>query len=164
MDSLLKSLAKDQQPPESRNDAAIAITHKEIEPMKTSLTIESVTCQPSTPVPNNQVIGATALTPRTPIPPESLKCNILKAKVLEQGKNSNLVSISTAESLPVIVDKTQHASDAATIVSVVSLCFYVAINFFTLFLPSKFTFIHEHCYFFIYFSYKLAILSDFVIC
>lgn len=131
MDSLLRSLAKEHQPLEARNQTDVASSQKETEPMKTSLTIESVSCTPSTPVPNNQVIGATALPPRTPIPPESLKCNILKAKALEQGKNSNLVSISTAETPTPIVaaaaavaaaavnDKTQHSADAATIVSVV---------------------------------------------
>ncbi|XP_008206193.1 band 4.1-like protein 5 [Nasonia vitripennis] len=130
VDSLLRSLAKEQQPLEARNQTDVASSQKETEPMKTSLTIESVTCTPSTPVPNNQVVGATALPPRTPIPPESLKCNILKAKALEQGKNSNLVSISTAETPTPIVaasaataaaavnDKTQHSADAATIVSV----------------------------------------------
>jgi hypothetical protein len=122
VDSLLKSLAKEQQPPEPRNQTAVASSQKETEPMKTSLTIESVTCQPSTSVPNNQVAGgATALPPRTPIPPESLKCNILKAKALEQGKNSNLVSISTVETPIAATDKIQHSTtDAATIVSVVS--------------------------------------------
>lgn len=119
VDSLLKSLAKDQQPLESRNQTTVTNSQKESEPMKTSLTIENITCQP---VPNNQVAGASALPPRTPIPPESLKCNILKAKSLEQGKNSNLVSITTTDSPSLVADKTQH-SDAATIVSVVSAKF-----------------------------------------
>ncbi|XP_014211058.1 band 4.1-like protein 5 [Copidosoma floridanum] len=119
VDSILKSLAKEQQPPEPRNEAAVASSQKETDLMKTSLTIDNVACQPLTPVvPNNQVIGATALTPRTPIPPESLKCNILKAKVLEQGKNSNLVSISTSETPSAISDKSQLSAEAATIVSV----------------------------------------------
>ncbi|KAJ8675876.1 hypothetical protein QAD02_011662 [Eretmocerus hayati] len=116
VDSLLKSLAKDQQPSESRNDATVASNPKETEPIKTSLTIESVASQLSTP--NNQLIGASALPHRTPIPAESLKCNILKAKVLEQGKNSNLISISTADTSTVSADKALPGADAATIVSV----------------------------------------------
>ena len=91
---------------------------KETESMKVNLTIENVNNQQTPIMPNNQVCGASVLPPRTPIPPESLKCNILKAKSLELGKNSNLVSISTAEATP-SPEKTQH-SDAATIVSVVS--------------------------------------------
>ena len=117
VDSLLKSLAKEQQPLEARNQTTIATTQKETESMKANLTIENINNQQTLIVPNNQVSGASALPPRTPIPPESLKCNILKAKSLELGKNSNLVSISTAEVSP-IPEKTQH-SDAATIVSVV---------------------------------------------
>ncbi|XP_050592977.1 band 4.1-like protein 5 isoform X1 [Bombus affinis] len=116
VDSLLKSLAKDQQPLEPRNQTAIANTEKETEPVKTSLIIENMTNQTSL-VPNNQVGGTSSLPPRTPIPPESLKCNILKAKSLEQGKNSNLVSITSMDASPVITKNNQH-SDAATIVSV----------------------------------------------
>ncbi|KAH0535304.1 hypothetical protein KQX54_015773 [Cotesia glomerata] len=54
---------------------------------------------------------------RSPIPPESLKCNILKAKSLETEKNSNLVSITSTDSGSLCSIKNQH-SDAATIVSV----------------------------------------------
>lgn len=125
VDTLLKSLAKEQQPTEMRNTTTTT-SQKEMETAKTSLTIDSVSCSTTnstTPVPNNQVVGATALPPRTPIPPESLKCNILKAKALEQaGKNSNLVSISTSDNSPIInAEKTQMGSEAATIVSVVSI-------------------------------------------
>lgn len=116
VDSLLKSLAKDQQPLEPRNQTAVANTEKETEPVKTSLIIENMTNQ--TLVPNNQVGGTSSLPPRTPIPPESLKCNILKAKSLEQGKNSNLVSITSMDVSPIIA-KNNQPSDAATIVSVV---------------------------------------------
>jgi hypothetical protein len=112
----LKSLAKDQQPLEARNQTTIASNEKESEPMKTSLTVEAITNQVQL-VPNNQVGGTLTLPPRTPIPPESLKCNILKA-TLEQGKNSNLISITSTDG--VIAKKNQH-SDAATIVSVVSI-------------------------------------------
>lgn len=118
VDSLLKSLAKDQQPLEARNQTTVVSSEKESEPMKTSLTVETITNQVQL-VPNNQVGGTLSLPPRTPIPPESLKCNILKA-TLEQGKNSNLVSITTADGPGAIAKKNQH-SDAATIVSVVSL-------------------------------------------
>ena len=118
VDSLLKSLAKDQQPLEARNQTTVSSNEKESEPMKTSLTVETITNQVQL-VPNNQVGGISSLPPRTPIPPESLKCNILKA-TLEQGKNSNLVSITSTESSGVIAKKNQH-SDAATIVSVVSI-------------------------------------------
>ncbi|XP_011339166.1 band 4.1-like protein 5 isoform X2 [Ooceraea biroi] len=114
VDSLLKSLAKDQQPLEARNQTTVAGNEKESEPMKTSLTVETMTNQVQL-VPNNQVGGTSTLPPRTPIPPESLKCNILKATLLEQGKNSNLISITSTDG--VIAKKNQH-SDAATIVSV----------------------------------------------
>lgn len=116
VDSLLKSLAKEQQPLESRNQASVATTQKETEPMKTNLTIENINNQQTPIVPNNQVCGASALPPRTPIPLESLKCNILKAKSLELGKNSNLVSISSTET-SAAPEKIQP-SDAATIVAV----------------------------------------------
>ncbi|XP_043790924.1 band 4.1-like protein 5 isoform X2 [Apis laboriosa] len=115
VDSLLKSLAKDQQPLEPRNQT-IANTEKESEPVKTSLIIENISNQTSL-VPNNQVGGTSSLPPRTPIPPESLKCNILKAKSLEQGKNSNLVSITSMDT-PTVINKNNQHSDAATIVSV----------------------------------------------
>ncbi|XP_029660207.1 band 4.1-like protein 5 isoform X2 [Formica exsecta] len=115
VDSLLKSLAKDQQPLEARNQTTVVSSEKESEPMKTSLTVETITSQVQL-VPNNQVGGTLSLPPRTPIPPESLKCNILKA-TLEQGKNSNLVSITSADGSGAIAKKNQH-SDAATIVSV----------------------------------------------
>ncbi|XP_018338055.1 PREDICTED: band 4.1-like protein 5 isoform X2 [Trachymyrmex septentrionalis] len=115
VDSLLKSLAKDQQPLEARNQTTVSSSEKESEPTKTSLTVETITNQVQL-VPNNQMGGTSSLPPRTPIPPESLKCNILKA-TLEQGKNSNLVSITSTESSGVIPKKNQH-SDAATIVSV----------------------------------------------
>lgn len=117
VDSLLKSLAKDQQPLEARNQTTVASSEKESEPRKTSLTIENIT-NPVQLVPNNQVGGTSSLPPRTPIPPESLKCNILKAKSLEQGKNSNLVSITSTD-VPAVVSKNSQHSDAATIVSVV---------------------------------------------
>ncbi|XP_003702843.2 erythrocyte membrane protein band 4.1-like yurt isoform X1 [Megachile rotundata] len=116
VDSLLKSLAKDQQPLEPRNQTTVAATEKESEPVKTSLIIENMTNQTSL-VPNNQVGGTSSLPPRTPIPPESLKCNILKAKSLEQGKNSNLVSITSTDPSTVVTKNNQH-TDAATIVSV----------------------------------------------
>ncbi|CAD1481249.1 unnamed protein product, partial [Heterotrigona itama] len=116
VDSLLKSLAKDQQPLEPRNQTAVSNTEKETEPVKTSLIIENMTNQTSL-VPNNQVGGTSSLPPRTPIPPESLKCNILKAKSLEQGKNSNLVSITSMDASSIIA-KNNQPSDAATIVSV----------------------------------------------
>ncbi|XP_067204906.1 band 4.1-like protein 5 isoform X2 [Linepithema humile] len=115
VDSLLKSLAKDQQPLEARNQTTVINSEKESEPMKTSLTVETIASQVQL-VPNNQVGGTSSLPPRTPIPPESLKCNILKA-TLEQGKNSNLVSITSNDGPGVIGKKNQH-SDAATIVSV----------------------------------------------
>jgi len=118
VDSLLKSLAKDQQPLEARNQTTVINSEKESEPMKTSLTVETIANQVQL-VPNNQVGGTSSLPPRTPIPPESLKCNILKA-TLEQGKNSNLVSITSTDGPGVIGKKNQH-SDAATIVSVVSV-------------------------------------------
>ncbi|KAL7303261.1 hypothetical protein TKK_0004458 [Trichogramma kaykai] len=119
VDTLIKSLSKEQQPPEPRN-TTLSSTSKETEPVKTSLTIENCSTSVATLIPNNQVVGASALPPRTPIPPESLKCNILKAKVLEQtGKNSNLVSISTIDNLPIVnIDKAQIGTEAATIVSV----------------------------------------------
>lgn len=119
VDSLLKSLAKDQQPLEPRNQATVATTEKEVEPMKTSLTVETIVNHVQL-VPNNQVAGTSTLPPRTPIPLESLKCNILKAKSLEQGKNSNLVSITSTDTPGVIAKKNQHP-DAATIVSVVNI-------------------------------------------
>lgn len=126
VDSLLKSLAKDQQPLEPRNQT-ISNTEKESEPVKTSLIIENISNQTSL-VPNNQVSGTSSLPPRTPIPPESLKCNILKAKSLEQGKNSNLVSITSMDT-PTVINKNNQHSDAATIVSVVrKLNFYNIIN------------------------------------
>ncbi|XP_032676978.1 band 4.1-like protein 5 isoform X3 [Odontomachus brunneus] len=115
VDSLLKSLAKDQQPLEPRNQTTVASSEKESEPTKTSLTVETIANQVQL-VPNNQVGGTSSLPPRTPIPPESLKCNILKA-TLEQGKNSNLISITSTDAPGIITKKNQH-SDAATIVSV----------------------------------------------
>lgn len=115
---MLKSLAKDQQPLEARNQTAVASSEKEsLEPTKTSLTVETIANQVQL-VPNNQVGGTSSLPPRTPIPPESLKCNILKA-TLEQGKNSNLISIASTDAPGAVAKKNQH-SDAATIVSVVS--------------------------------------------
>ncbi|XP_015606838.1 band 4.1-like protein 5 isoform X2 [Cephus cinctus] len=117
VDSLLKSLAKDQQPPEPRNQTAISTSEKEAEPVKPSLTGESLACSTQL-VPNNQVGGAGSLPPRTPIPPESLKCNILKAKSLELGKNSNLVSVTPCDNASSLNDKNQHSDAAATIVSV----------------------------------------------
>ncbi|XP_029172675.1 band 4.1-like protein 5 [Nylanderia fulva] len=116
VDSLLKSLAKDQQPLEARNQTTVVSSEKESEPMKTSLTVETISNQVQL-VPNNQVGGTLTLPPRTPIPPESLKCNILKA-TLEQNKNSNLVSITTADGPGAIAKKNQHSDAAATIVSV----------------------------------------------
>ncbi|XP_046617704.1 band 4.1-like protein 5 isoform X1 [Neodiprion virginianus] len=117
VDSLLKSLAKDQHPLESRNQTTATDTDKEAEPVKPCLTPESMTSQHALLVPNNQVGGGSTLPPRTPIPPESLKCNILKAKSLEQGKNSNLISVSATETPSLPPDKNLH-TDAATIVSV----------------------------------------------
>lgn len=118
VDSLLKSLAKDQQPPEPRNQTATVTCPKEVDSAKANLTLEGSSNQQLITLPNNQVGGTSTLPPRTPIPPESLKCNILKAKVLEQqGKNSNLVSISTADNS---TTNDKNNSDAATIVSVVS--------------------------------------------
>ncbi|KAF7406403.1 band 41-like protein 5 isoform X1 [Vespula maculifrons] len=116
VDSLLKSLAKDQQPLEPRNQTAVVNTEKESEPVKSTLPVDNVANQVQL-VPNNQVGGSSSLPPRTPIPPESLKCNILKAKSLEQGKNSNLISITSVDQSAVTVKNSQH-SDAATIVSV----------------------------------------------
>ncbi|KAL2720803.1 band 41-like protein 5 isoform X1 [Vespula squamosa] len=116
VDSLLKSLAKDQQPLEPRNQTAVVNTEKESEPVKSTLPVDNVANQVQL-VPNNQVGGTSSLPPRTPIPPESLKCNILKAKSLEQGKNSNLISITSVDQSAVTVKNSQH-SDAATIVSV----------------------------------------------
>jgi len=127
---LLKSLAKDQQPLEARNQT-IGSSEKESEPMKTSLTVETIVNQVQL-VPNNQVGGTSSLPPRTPIPPESLKCNILKA-TLEQGKNSNLVSITSTDNSGVIAKKNQH-SDAATIVSVVSIVNHFFLTFICSFL------------------------------
>lgn len=118
VDSLLKSLAKDQQPLEPRNQTAVVNTEKESEPVKSTLPVDNVANQVQL-VPNNQVGGTSSLPPRTPIPPESLKCNILKAKSLEQGKNSNLISITSMDQSAVTVKNSQH-TDAATIVSVVS--------------------------------------------
>ncbi|KAK2579225.1 hypothetical protein KPH14_008194 [Odynerus spinipes] len=115
VDSLLKSLAKDQQPLEPRNQTTVN-TEKESEPVKPTLSVDNVTNQVQL-IPNNQVGGTSSLPPRTPIPPESLKCNILKAKSLEQGKNSNLISITSMDSTAVTVKNSPH-SDAATIVSV----------------------------------------------
>lgn len=123
VDSLLKSLAKDQQPLEPRNQTTVANSEKELEPVKTSLALENMTNQVQL-VPNNQVGGTSSLPPRTPIPLESLKCNILKAKSLEQGKNSNLVSITSMDS-PTVVTKNNQHSDAATIVSVVRKQYYL---------------------------------------
>ncbi|KAI4495273.1 hypothetical protein M0804_001474 [Polistes exclamans] len=117
VDSLLKSLAKDQQPLEPRNQTTVVNTEKESEPMKPILPIENQIANQVQLVPNNQVGGTLSLPPRTPIPPESLKCNILKAKALEQGKNSNLISITSVDASAVTVKNNQH-SDAATIVSV----------------------------------------------
>nr|XP_050848031.1 band 4.1-like protein 5 isoform X1 [Vespula vulgaris] len=116
VDSLLKSLAKDQQPLEPRNQTAVVNTEKESEPVKSTLPVDNVANQVQL-VPNNQVGGSSSLPPRTPIPPESLKCNILKAKSLEQGKNSNLISITSVDQSAVTV-KNSQPSDAATIVSV----------------------------------------------
>nr|KAF7429943.1 hypothetical protein H0235_006341 [Vespula pensylvanica] len=116
VDSLLKSLAKDQQPLEPRNQTAVVNTEKESEPVKSTLPVDNIANQVQL-VPNNQVGGSSSLPPRTPIPPESLKCNILKAKSLEQGKNSNLISITSVDQSAVTVKNSQH-SDAATIVSV----------------------------------------------
>ncbi|XP_047348711.1 band 4.1-like protein 5 isoform X2 [Vespa velutina] len=116
VDSLLKSLAKDQQPLESRNQTAVVNTEKESEPVKSTLPVDNAANQVQL-VPNNQVGGTSSLPPRTPIPPESLKCNILKAKSLEQGKNSNLISITSVDQSAVTVKNSQH-TDAATIVSV----------------------------------------------
>lgn len=134
VDSLLKSLAKDQQPLEARNQTTVVNSEKESEPMKTSLTVETITSQVQL-VPNNQVGGTLSLPPRTPIPPESLKCNILKA-TLEQGKNSNLVSITPTDGSGAIAKKNQH-SDAATIVSVVSLV-KLSSHFYSYFVPLYF--------------------------
>ncbi|XP_023290108.1 band 4.1-like protein 5 isoform X2 [Orussus abietinus] len=117
VDSLLKSLAKEQQPLEPRNQTVIASNEKEAEPVKACLTSDAISVQQLQPVPNNQVGGASSLPPRTPIPPESLKCNILKAKALEQGKNSNLISITSVEGGTVLSEQSQ-SSEAATIVSV----------------------------------------------
>lgn len=114
---------------EPRNQATVVNSEKESEPMKTSLAVEAMTSQVQL-VPNNQVGGTSSLPPRTPIPPESLKCNILKA-TLEQGKNSNLVSITSTDGPGITAKKNQHAADAATIVSVVSVA-----NFCLIFLVS----------------------------
>lgn len=116
VDSLLKSLAKDQQPPEPRNQTTVVNNEKEPETAKPTIPVDNVANQVQL-IPNNQVGGTSSLPPRTPIPPESLKCNILKAKSLEQGKNSNLISITSMEPTPVTVKNSQH-TDAATIVSV----------------------------------------------
>uniref|UniRef100_A0A0C9QXH1 Moesin/ezrin/radixin homolog 1 n=1 Tax=Fopius arisanus TaxID=64838 RepID=A0A0C9QXH1_9HYME len=114
VDSILKSLAKDPQPLELKNQTA-PTSEKEAEIMKTSLIVESTSNSPPQSLPNNQVGGTLLLSARSPIPPESLKCNILKAKSLECEKNSNLVSIMPTETTN--GGKSQHP-DAATIVSV----------------------------------------------
>lgn len=119
VDSLLKSLAKDPQPLEFINQTTTGTKtpEKESESGKTSLIVENTNSPPQT-LPNNQIGGPLMLSTRTPIPPESLKCNILKAKALETEKNSNLVSITSTDSTSLCTVKNQH-TDAATIVSVV---------------------------------------------
>ncbi|KAG8038328.1 hypothetical protein G9C98_006655 [Cotesia typhae] len=117
VDSLLKSLAKDPQPLELKNQTtSVPTPEKETEPIKTNLIVESINSPPQS-LPNNQIGGTLLLSARSPIPPESLKCNILKAKSLETEKNSNLVSITSTDSGSLCSIKNQH-SDAATIVSV----------------------------------------------
>ncbi|CAG5082541.1 Similar to EPB41L5: Band 4.1-like protein 5 (Homo sapiens) [Cotesia congregata] len=117
VDSILKSLAKDAQPLELKNQtASVPTPEKETEPMKTNLIVESINSSLQS-LPNNQIGGTLLLSARSPIPPESLKCNILKAKSLETEKNSNLVSITSTDSGSLCSIKNQH-SDAATIVSV----------------------------------------------
>ncbi|XP_034941900.1 band 4.1-like protein 5 isoform X2 [Chelonus insularis] len=116
VDSLLKSLAKDPQPLELKNQTASVTTpEKESEQMKTNLIVESSHSPPPS-LPNNQLGGTLLLSARSPIPPESLKCNILKAKSLETEKNSNLVSITSTDSGAICAVK--NHTDAATIVSV----------------------------------------------
>ncbi|XP_066596545.1 band 4.1-like protein 5 isoform X2 [Prorops nasuta] len=117
VDSLLKSIAKDSKPSQAKNESTIANTTKESEPIKNSLTADNIANTQVQLVPNNQVVSALLLSPRTPIPPESLKCNILKAKSLEQDKVSNIVSLPPVET-PTIITKNNSHSDAATIVSV----------------------------------------------
>ncbi|KAF7403164.1 hypothetical protein HZH66_005431 [Vespula vulgaris] len=105
-----------QQPLTSQFQCSRGIITFESEPVKSTLPVDNVANQVQL-VPNNQVGGSSSLPPRTPIPPESLKCNILKAKSLEQGKNSNLISITSVDQSAVTV-KNSQPSDAATIVSV----------------------------------------------
>lgn len=119
MDSLLKSLAKDQQPQEANNESTVAVNQKDSELSKPSFTVDNAANSSASLVPNNQ-IGAISLShPRSPIPPESLKCNILKAKSLEMRKSSNLLTITPIENSSNELKK-NICSDAATIVSVVS--------------------------------------------
>ncbi|KAK0080805.1 hypothetical protein PV325_013299 [Microctonus aethiopoides] len=120
VDSLLKSLAKDPQPLESKNQTtAVTTMEKENQPIKHNLIVEGMPCTPSQSLPNNQVGGTLLLSARSPIPPESLKCNILKAKSLESEKNSNLVSITPVDGgTTAICPMKNHTDGAATIVSV----------------------------------------------
>ncbi|XP_043276591.1 band 4.1-like protein 5 isoform X2 [Venturia canescens] len=116
MDSLLKSLAKDQQPQET-NESTGMTSQKDSDLSKPSFAVPMTANLASSPVPNNQ-IGATSLTnPRSPIPPEALKCNILKAKSLDMQKSSNLLTLTSVEESPNALKK-NHCTEAATIVSV----------------------------------------------
>lgn len=148
---------------ESRNQATIATTQKETEPMKTNLTIDNINNQQTPIVPNNQVCGASALPPRTPIPLESLKCNILKAKSLELGKNSNLVSISSTETTTATPEKIQP-TDAATIVAVVSfLISKFSSSFFIMFSFNCIFVVLFKQIFFLNFPRDRTVLSGFVL-
>ncbi|XP_044014509.1 band 4.1-like protein 5 isoform X2 [Aphidius gifuensis] len=123
VDSILKSLAKDPQPMESKNQTTELTSEKDDDNNKTNNFIidnNNTSSINQQSLPNNQVGGTLLLSARTPIPLESLKCNILKAKSLETEKNSNLISV-----LP--IDRTnnndsKNHSDAATIVSVQQDC------------------------------------------
>ena len=140
MDSILKSLAKDQQPQEANNESTMPSSQKDSElsskasccftTTDTGSPLNSSTLSPI--VPNNQIGAVSLLNPRSPIPPESLKCNILKAKSLEMGKSSNLLTITPVGSGDSSTDnrKNHLCSDApaATIVSVVSNLLVTAPN------------------------------------
>lgn len=91
LDTLLKSLAKESNNTklEEKNDSSSPLSSINSKTDEVDVELESTTTTRS-PIPNNRSLqSGGGLGPR-PIPPDQLKCNILKAKVEEEMRKSPL--------------------------------------------------------------------------
>lgn len=113
LDSLLKSLAKESNNAtlEEKNDSSSPFSSLNSKTDEVDVELESTTSR--SPIPNNRSLqSGGGLGPR-PIPPDQLKCNILKAKVEEEMKKSPLpmsVEVSERGKVTNVADSTSDSA------------------------------------------------------